>query len=113
MNEFVKVCSISELEENHGFKFQLDPDTEIAVFKSKNKIYAIDNFCPHNHAPKMADGFIKGTCAVCPVHFYEFSLETGDSKGFEGGTLRIFETKIEDGILYVKTKEPKKFNFDF
>ena len=113
MNEFVKICPVSELEENRGYKFQLDSYTEIAVFKSNGNIHAIDNICPHNHAPKMANGFIKENCAVCPVHFYEFNLETGDSKGFEGGTLRIFETKIEDGFLFVKTQEPKSFNFDF
>jgi len=113
MDTFVKICTVDELEENRGYKFQLDSENEIAVFKSKGKIHVIDNVCPHNHAPKMSNGFIKGNCAVCPVHYYEFDLATGSSAGFQGGNLRIFEWKIEEGWIYVKPQEAKKFNFDF
>jgi nitrite reductase/ring-hydroxylating ferredoxin subunit len=113
MEEFIKICSLSELEENRGKKFRLDSENEIAVFKVKDKIYAVDNICPHNHTPKIYNGFIKDDCVLCPVHFYEFNLNTGDSSGFQGGNLRIFETKIEDNHLYVKPQKARKFNFDF
>lgn len=113
MKDFVRICKISDLDESQGRKFRLDSETEIAVFKVKDKIFAVDNVCPHNHTPKMFEGFIQNECVVCPVHFYEFSLTSGESKAFEGGKLRIFEIKIEDGILYIKPQESKKFNFDF
>lgn len=113
MKDFIKICKISDLEESKGYKFQLGSDTEIAVFKIKEKIIVVDNVCPHNHTPKMFEGYIQKESIVCPVHFYEFNLTSGESKAFEGGTLRIFETKIEDGYLYVKPQESKKFNFNF
>lgn len=113
MQSYVKICKISDLEEFKGKKFQLDSETEIAIFKIKENIYAVDNVCPHNHTPKMYNGYIQNGCVICPVHFYEFNLLSGDSKSFEGGNLRIFETKIEDDYLYVKPQETKKFNFDF
>lgn len=113
MTDFIKICKISDLEEFKGQKFQIDSETEIAVFKINEKIYAVDNVCPHNHTPKMFEGYIQKDCVICPVHFYEFSLTSGESKAFEGGNLRIFETKIEDDYLYVKSQESKKFNFDF
>jgi nitrite reductase/ring-hydroxylating ferredoxin subunit len=113
MQSFVKICKISDLEENRGKKFQLDAETEIALFKIKGKIHAVDNICPHNHTPKMYNGFVKDNCVLCPIHFYEFNLSDGDSSTFEGGNLRIFETKIEDDDIYVKPKKTKTFNFDF
>ena len=113
MPYFIKICKISELEDFRGQKFQLDSETEIAVFKVKDKIYVVDNVCPHNHTPKMFNGFIKNDFVMCPVHLYEFNLKTGKPKNNLGGNLRIFETKIEDDFLYVKPQTLKKFNFDF
>ena len=113
MEDFIKICKISDLEENRGNKFQLDSETEIAVFKIKDKIYAVDNICPHNHTPKIFEGNIQNNCVICPIHFYEFNLINGSSESFQGGNLRIFETKIEDDELYVKPLETKKLNFDF
>jgi len=113
MLSFIKICKISDLEEFKGKKFQLDSETEIAVFKIKGKIYAVDNVCPHNHTPKMFNGFIKNNFVICPVHLYEFNLTSGKPKNYLGGNLRIFETKIEDEYLYVKPQETKKFNFNF
>ena len=112
MQAFVKICDISELEENKGYKFPLDDFIEVAVFKTKNKIYVVDNVCPHNHTPKMFNGFIKKDFIVCPVHFYEFNLKSGKAKNFLGGNLNIYETKIENDILFVKPKE-SKFDFNF
>jgi len=48
-SRFVKICEVSELFENEGKCFILDDETEIALFKVNNKIYAVDNICPHNH----------------------------------------------------------------
>jgi nitrite reductase/ring-hydroxylating ferredoxin subunit len=113
MKDFMKICRISDLEEFKGQKFQLDSETEIAIFKIKEKIYAVDNICPHNHTPKIFKGFIKNNFVICPVHLYEFNLSNGKPKNNLGGNLRIFETKIEDDCLYVKPSKEKKFNFDF
>jgi nitrite reductase/ring-hydroxylating ferredoxin subunit len=113
MKHFIKICAIADLEELKGHKFQLDSITEIAVFKIKDKIYAVDNVCPHNHTPKMYNGFIKNDFVVCPIHLYEFSLKDGKPKNFLGGNLELFETKIEDGFLFVKPSGKTKFNFDF
>lgn len=113
MQDYIKICKISDLEENKGYKFRLDEETEIAVFKTKDNIHVVDNVCPHNHTPKMSDGYIQNNCVLCPVHFYEFDLKSGKSRGFAGGNLRIFESKTEDDFLYVKPLPGKKFNFDF
>jgi nitrite reductase/ring-hydroxylating ferredoxin subunit len=113
VHQFKKICKISVLEDFRGQKFLLNSKTEIAVFKIKDKIYVVDNICPHNHTPKMYNGFIKNNFVICPIHFYEFNLSTGKPKKYLGGNLRIFETKIEDDYLYVKPQEENKFNFDF
>jgi len=37
-NRFVKICNVYELIENEGQRFILDNETEIALFKVKDKI---------------------------------------------------------------------------
>lgn len=38
---------------------------------------------------------------TCPLHNWEIDLKTGEALGNDSGCTGIFETKIEDGILYL------------
>jgi len=111
MENFIKICKTSEIQNNKGRKYMLDDNCEIAVFRINGKFYAFDNICPHNHTPKISEGFIKGDYVICPVHLYFFNINTGKSRFNVGGKLRIFETKVEDDFLFVNLPEKKLFNF--
>jgi NAD(P)H-dependent nitrite reductase small subunit len=112
-SRFVKICEVSELFENEGKCFILDDETEIALFKVNDKIYAVDNICPHNHSPVIFSGFIERNNVTCPVHGYKFNLKTGKQPGRAGCILRTFEVKITDNAIYVKQPEKKIFDFNF
>ncbi|HEX2387131.1 MAG TPA: Rieske 2Fe-2S domain-containing protein, partial [Candidatus Binatia bacterium] len=49
---------------------------EIAVFKHKSGLYALENACPHAGG-QLSAGRIEGEDAVCPLHGYKFNLKTG------------------------------------
>jgi nitrite reductase (NADH) small subunit len=49
---------------------------EIAIFHLADRFVAIDNLCPHNQGP-LADGIVKGTSVVCPLHGWNICLESG------------------------------------
>jgi 3-phenylpropionate/trans-cinnamate dioxygenase ferredoxin component len=112
-SSFVKICSDYELIENEGKLFELNDETEIALFKVKNKIYAVDNICPHNHSPVIFRGSIENNYISCPVHGFKFNLKTGKQPGRAGCTLRTFEVKTENNAVFVKKPERKTFDFDF
>ena len=112
-DDFVKICKTSDVVNKRGKKFQLDDETEIAVFKVDGIYYAVDNVCPHNHAPIIYDGFIDDMHIACPIHGFRFHLETGKQPTGMGGNLRIFEVKTEGENLYVKKPDKKLFDFDF
>ena len=113
LKNFVKICKTSEVYNKRGKFFQLDDETEIALYKVDGKYHAVDNVCPHNHSPLMHDGYIDGMYVACPVHGFRFHLETGEQPTKMGCKLRIFEIKIEDDYIYVKKPGKKIFNFDF
>ena len=105
---FTKICSVDNIEEDAGKRFIIN-ETEIAVFKSNGKIFALNNICPHQQTALIYDGFIEEGCVVCPAHGWKFDLRTGNKKSGSKG-LDSYEVKIVDEIIYVKVV-PKKFNW--
>ncbi len=111
--DFLRVCSVDELEEKKGFLFVVDDVTGIVLFKVNGKIFAVDNVCPHNHTPKMHLGYVEDENVLCPIHFFKFSLQTGKQTEDVGCTLPTYEVKIEGKDVYVEKPDNKYFNFDF
>ena len=97
---FEYVCKYSDLKENTGQRFLID-DVEVAVFKVKGEIYALNNICPHQHTPLIYDGFIEDMKVVCPAHGWEFNLIDGKMpEGSKG--LDSYEIKIIKDDIFVK-----------
>jgi nitrite reductase (NADH) small subunit len=53
--------------------------TEIALFRVAERIYAIQNRCPHRSGP-LIRGFVEpGPAVRCPMHGWRYDLATGES----------------------------------
>lgn len=106
MEGFEKVCHINDLEEKEGKRFMVN-DVDIALFKLKDKVYALNNICPHQHLAVMHDGYVYGGHVSCPMHGWSFNLKDGKINGRKG--LDSYEVKIIDNEVYVKAeaKEPE------
>lgn len=113
MEEYIKICKVSEIYNRKGKRFILDEENEIAIFKVDGKFYAVDNICPHNHTSQIYDGYIENLYVACPVHGFQFHLETGEQPTKMGCRLRTFELKIQDEYIYVKRPKEKLFDFNF
>ncbi len=112
-NEFIKICTTKEILNRKGKNFRLDDENEIAIFKVEGKFYVVDNICPHNHTSQIYDGYIDELYVTCPFHGFRFHLETGEQPTKMGCKLRVFEFKIEDEYIYVKSPAEKRFDFKF
>ena len=69
------VASMSDLEEDEPFRVRVD-DTQIALCRLGDEVFAIDNICTHDYA-ELSDGFIEGDCIECPLHQAQFDIRTG------------------------------------
>jgi len=107
-SDFTKICNVNDLIERQGKRFTVN-DIEVAVFIVDGEIYALQNHCPHQHAPMIYDGFIEGCKVVCPAHGWEFNLQDGRLSGERKG-LDSYEVIIKDEDVYVKVTD-KKFNW--
>lgn len=112
MKDYTKICKLSDLRNKRGRKFNLEDDTEIAVFKVDEKVYAVLNTCPHNQSHVMYDGYVdEDLYLACPVHGWQFHLETGETPLHSvdlGAKLETFDVKIENGEVWVEVKKKKK-----
>jgi 3-phenylpropionate/trans-cinnamate dioxygenase ferredoxin component len=76
----------------------------IAVIRSGADFFAIEDVCTHDGAP-LIGGEIEGTEIICPRHGARFCLRTGEAlapPAYEPA--RVFETKIENGHLWVRAE---------
>ena len=105
---YQKVCSINDLQEGKGKRFLID-DVDIALFNIDGEVYALTNICPHQHTPKIFEGFLENNCIVCPSHGWKFDLKTGKKPSGSNG-LETYKVELVDNDVYVKVNQ-KKLNW--
>jgi 3-phenylpropionate/trans-cinnamate dioxygenase ferredoxin subunit len=74
----------------------------IAVVRSGDAYFAIDDICTHDGA-ELTGGAVEGTEIICPRHGARFCLRTGEAlspPAYE--PVRVYATKIEDEHLWVR-----------
>jgi 3-phenylpropionate/trans-cinnamate dioxygenase ferredoxin subunit len=74
----------------------------VAVVRSAGEFFAIEDVCTHDGA-ELTGGEIEAGEIVCPRHGARFCLRTGQAltpPAYE--PVRVFETKLEAGHLWVR-----------
>lgn len=80
-------------------------DTEIALCKVDDAVYALDNICTHEYAC-MSDGFVDGDVIECPLHQAQFHIPTGKVMSPPAEVdLKTFPVKIVGDDVYVQIIE--------
>lgn len=75
---------------------------EIVVARAGESYFGIQKQCPHGSA-SLAEGFLENGRIVCPLHFAEFDLRTGDASSAPNGCPNAvtFRIEVENGLLYI------------
>jgi glutamate synthase domain-containing protein 2/nitrite reductase/ring-hydroxylating ferredoxin subunit len=77
MSHWEQVCTLAELSEGKGHEVWLN-GRPVALFAHQGKVYALDDRCPHREG-QLSQGTVENGDAVCPLHGWNFDLETGIS----------------------------------
>ena len=108
MSNWVKVAPFEEIPKL-GARVVRTKDSEqkefdIGVFRTEDdRIFAINNTCPHKAGP-LSQGIVYGDKVACPLHSWKISLVDGKAEEPDVGETACFNTKIEDGIVYLELK---------
>lgn len=100
---WTKVCPFDEIPKL-GSRVVRTADKEIGVFRTEDdRIFAINNACPHKAGP-LSQGIVYGDKVACPLHSWKISLVDGKAEEPDVGETACYNTKIEDGIVYLELK---------
>lgn len=99
MSQWREVGVLARLPKIKKFAYR---NKQIAIYKLDDGIYATDNICSHEFS-ELSQGMIVDHDVYCPKHGSRFDIKTGAVKDYPATRpIRTFETKIENGIVFVK-----------
>ena len=114
MNGFIEVAAIDGIEPGTMQEVEIEHH-RLLVARVGDDYYVTDARCPHMGGP-LAKGDLEGTVVTCPRHHSQFDLSDGSClrwTNWKGPVLtvaelarhprplRAYETKVEDGKLYM------------
>ncbi|MFA5312697.1 MAG: Rieske (2Fe-2S) protein [Methanomassiliicoccales archaeon] len=76
----------------------------IMLIPRGERVFALSNRCPHMGCP-LTGGTLKGDTIVCPCHDWSFDIRTGELAMSREVKLTSYETKVEDGRIFVKLED--------
>ncbi|MBN33387.1 MAG: hypothetical protein CMM46_01165 [Rhodospirillaceae bacterium] len=101
---WTRTVSVEELKTKGRTVYRQD-GRQIALFDTKNGIYACNNRCPHEGYP-LREGTLDENCLLtCNWHNWKFNLETGENQR-DGDKLRTYPVEIRDGDIWVEIVDP-------
>jgi nitrite reductase (NADH) small subunit len=75
----------------------------IAVFRTADDdVFALLDKCPHKGGP-LSQGIVFGRKVACPLHGWNIGLDDGQAVAPDVGCAQRFETRIEAGVVLLKT----------
>ena len=107
---YIKTIEFKKLKLNQGVIINLDEFNEVALFLTQTGLHCVSNICPHQHFPKIYDGFVEEDTIRCSMHGWQFSLITGEclesgKAGINISGLKIFKCYEENGFVWIEKPE--------
>jgi len=93
------VCGVADLVEGKGNEAFVN-GRPIALFLHLDKVYALEDRCPHREG-QMSRGTVENGDAVCPLHGWNFDLETGISPYNPNDRIATYPVRIVDGRVEI------------
>jgi toluene monooxygenase system ferredoxin subunit len=96
-----RACARTELPPGEKREVQLGDGTFALIVSTADGIFACCADCPHLDTP-LIDAAVDGTVITCPEHLWQWDLRTGEPIGLAEMPLPLFETREEDGVVFVR-----------
>jgi NAD(P)H-dependent nitrite reductase small subunit len=96
---WTKTAKLSDFKENTGLVVEIGGQ-QIALFKSEDGVYAIDNLCRHQGGP-LGEGHLEGGVVTCPWHAWEYDVKTGACQSVPGVKQKSFPVRVEGEEVWV------------
>ncbi|MEP0914573.1 Rieske (2Fe-2S) protein [Leptolyngbya sp. GB1-A1] len=95
----MRAATLAELQEKGQLLVRLNQQP-VALFYSNDRVYAIDNRCPHMGFP-LHGSVCKDGIVTCPWHYARFDLASGGTFDSWADDVRSFPVQIQNGEIWV------------
>jgi nitrite reductase/ring-hydroxylating ferredoxin subunit len=99
MKQWVRAADLSELKKTNCMSVQVE-DYTLALFAYGDKVYAVDNRCPHMGFP-LHKGTVRDGILTCHWHHARFDLASGGTFDQWADDVRGFPVEVRDGQIFV------------
>jgi len=100
----VRVADVDQVKETGCLSAQAKGHT-VALFAYDDKIYAVDNRCPHMGFP-LDRGTVRDGILTCYWHYARFDLVSGGTFDQWADDVRSFPVEVRDGSVWVDVTPP-------
>lgn len=102
--EWIKIFQTDIVDGDDFIKRIEASGRKFCAVKTQNKIFVIQNKCPHAGAD-LSLGWCKNGNIVCPYHRHEFDLNTGRGLLSQGNYVHTYPTEVREDGIYLGLKE--------
>ena len=93
-----------ELPEDDFVKTVKFDGKKLCLVRHQNKLHALQNSCPHAGGI-LSGGWCKNGNIVCPLHRYEYNLETGRGLAGQNDYVDVYPIEQREDGFYVGLPE--------
>ena len=104
MSQRVTIAKTGDIPEGEAVVVTLHKK-DVAVFRTKGELFAIDDLCPHMGA-SLSGGYVEDGCVTCPWHYWRFRLADGawaDNPKVKQAAYPVHEV---DGAVQLELPDP-------
>jgi len=102
---FVKVASLRDLRPGKGMIVKVN-GTDIALFKERDEVFALNNVCAHQHFSMLHEGKVEDGTVMCPMHGWVYELRSGRSLSGQG-RVACYPVRIVENDILVRVPESR------
>ena len=104
MNGWVRAASLEELVSTLSVSVDGAP---VALFRTEEGIFALDDICSHEYS-RLSEGDVWAGEVYCQKHGSRFNLRTGAVTGLPATKpVATWEVKVENGEIWIASRAKK------
>jgi nitrite reductase/ring-hydroxylating ferredoxin subunit len=103
VSDWVRASAVDDIRDGGARSFA-HLDKRMALFRTRDGVFACDNRCPHQ-GYALVRGDVKDGVLTCAWHNWKFELGTGTCR-FGGENIRTYPVQIRDGQVFVDVADP-------
>ena len=101
MSHWNFICPLDDIPRLGARVVQRASGGDIAIFRTAaDEVFALLDRCPHKGGP-LSQGLVHGKRVSCPLHGWNFELDSGQAVAPDSGSSETFAVKVDNGSVWL------------